>query len=74
MFMEGIKRFGTYCQRKLINTHTPGNGEDEVEGDGALVFRRVELVVVSHLSEELQCDQRGNLQRDTRQKCNINTT
>lgn len=53
------------CQ---THTHTPGNGEDEVEGDGTLVFRRVELVVVSHLREKLQCDQRGNLNREIRQK------
>lgn len=43
--------------------HTPGDGADEVHGNGAFVFRGVELVVVADLSQQLQGHQRGDLNK-----------
>lgn len=43
--------------------HTPGDGADEVHGNGAFVFWGIELVVVADLSQQLQGHQRGDLNK-----------
>lgn len=43
--------------------HTPGDGADEVHGNGTLVFWGIELVVMADLSQQLQGHQRGDLNK-----------
>lgn len=49
--------------------HTPGDGTDEVHGNGTFVFGGIELVVMADLSQQLQGHQRGDLNGERTERC-----